>query len=212
MQSLRYLQGFALGDGWVHNGLDRFKLHVYDEKFASKIRRLQKQAKTKLGLLGSEWKGVDHRNVTPVWIFEIGGPLATKNLDLGLLRSPEGLHFLAGLWDADGNWSPPDESHPMGQTRIFGGYHTVRYTKHWMKLQWGFRTGRMYIATPEGHISHIGEHVIYTRTNVYGTGVLTKSMAAWVQLVGSKMLLKGRSFQLGNSLPSAESTTEGTSY
>jgi hypothetical protein len=112
------------------------------------------------------------------------------------LKTPEGLYFLAGLWDADGNWSPPDESHPMGQARIFGGYHTVRYTKHWMKSEWGFKTGRMYIATPEGHISRIGEHIIHTRANVFGTGVLAKSMVAWVQLVGSKMMLKGRSVRI----------------
>jgi len=192
IQALRYLQGFAYGDGWIHNKLNRFKLHVYDSEFASKVRSLQQEVKEELGLLGSEWHGVDHRTGGPVWIFEVGGKLATRRLDLGLLKSPEGLYFLAGLWDADGNWARPDESHPLGQTRLFGGYHTIRYTKRSMKVLWGFATGRMYIATPEGHISTIGDHVIHTRTNVYGTGILARSMGGWVLLVGKKMLLKGR--------------------
>ena len=176
---------------------------MYDRKFASKIRRLQEQVKTDLGLLGSEWKGIDHLG-TRVWIFEIGGPMTTRHLDLSLLKTPEGLFFLAGLWDADGNWSPPDESHPMGQARIYGSYHIVRYAKHFMKLLWSFKTGRMYVATPEGHISRVGEHIIHTRTNVYGTGVLARSMAAWVLLVGRKMILKKRNVRLGKSLPPVE--------
>lgn len=193
IQSLRYLQGFAYGDGWVYNKLNRFKLHVYETEFAAKVRRLHRKVKAKLGLLGSEWHGVDHRTGRPVWIFEVGGKLATERLDLGLLKSPEGLFFLAGLWDADGNWAPPDDSHPLGQTRLFGGYHTIRYTKRGMKALWGFATGRMYVATPEGHVSRMGDHIIRTRTNVYGTGILARSMGAWVEQVGKKMLLKRRS-------------------
>ncbi len=173
--------------------MDRFKLHVYrSASFASRVRKLCAQVKSGLGLLGSEWTGFDHRTGTRVWIFEIGGPLALKNLNLGLLRSPEGLFFLAGLWDADGNWSPPDESHPLGQARIFGGGHTVTIVKRSMRRQWGFMTGRKYVATPEGHVSRIGTHVIVTRTNVYGTGILARSMAQWVAEVGSKMILKRR--------------------
>ncbi len=192
MQSLRYLQGFAYGDGWVYTKLNRFKLHIYDSRFAAKVRRIQRNVKANLGLSGSEWHGRDHRTGRPVWIFEVGGRLATERFDLSLLRSPEGLFFLAGLWDADGNWSAPDESHPLGQTRLFGGWHTISYTKRSMRHIWGFATGRMSIATPEGHTSRIGDHVIHTRVNVYGTGILAKSMAAWVAQVGSKMLLKRR--------------------
>jgi hypothetical protein len=192
IQALRYLQGFAYGDGWIHNKLERFKLHVYDSSFAREVRRLHRKVKVKLTLFGSEWHGVDHRTGRPVWIFEVGGRLATEHLDLSLLKSPEGLFFLAGLWDADGNWAPPDESHPLGQSRLFGGYHTIRYAKRGMKRIWGFATGRMYIATPKGHISKIGEHVIHTRENVYGTGVLSRSMVAWVEHVGGEMILKKR--------------------
>lgn len=194
IQSLRYLQGFAYGDGWIHNKLERFKLLVYhDIRFARKVRRMLKQVKDGLGLNGSEWAGFDHRTGTRVWIFEVGGHLAVKNMDLSLLKCPEGLFFLAGLWDADGNWSRPDESHPMGQARLFGGSHKIRFAKKLMKELWGFSTGRKYIATHEGHVSHIGTHAIHTRTNVYGTGILARSMTHWVKLVGNKMILKKRS-------------------
>jgi hypothetical protein len=113
-------------------------------------------------------------------------------MDLGLLKSPEGLFFLAGLWDADGHWSPADESHPVGQAKLFGGYHTIRVVKRQMRARWGFATGRKYIATHVGHTSKIGDHVIVTRANVYGTGILARSMARWVELVGRKMILKNR--------------------
>jgi hypothetical protein len=192
MQSLRYLQGFALGDGWVHYKYDRFKLHVYDEGLAAKARMMEEQIKSELGLHGSEWHGADSRTGTKVWIFEVGGRSVTLGLNLGLLKSPEGLYLLAGLWDADGSWSPPDESHPMGQARFFGGWHTVWTVKHSMKKLWGFSTGRMYVATPEGHVSKIANHKIVTRVNVYGTGVLARSINDWVRTVGAKMLLKGR--------------------
>ncbi len=126
------------------------------------------------------------------WRFELGGFLSVKDMNLGLIKSSEGPFFLAGLWDADGSWSPPDESHRFGQARILGGSHTVQKTKHLMLHYMGIKCGRMYVATHEGHRSNIGTYVITTRTNVYGTGVLAKSMEKWIQLVGSKMLLKGR--------------------
>ena len=62
--------------------------------------------------------------------------------------------------------------------------------KHALKHQWGISTGRMYVATPEGHTSNIGTYVIHTRKNVYGTGVLSKGMREWIDVVGSKMILK----------------------
>jgi len=118
--------------------------------------------------------------------------MVAKGLSLGLLKTPEALYFLAGLWDADGNWSPPDESHPLGQARLFGGGHKITIVKRMLKRNWGIRTGRKYIATPEGHRSRIGDYEIITRTNVYGTGVLARGMKAWVKLIGEKMILKRR--------------------
>jgi len=199
IQSLRYLQGYALGDGWIYPRLDRFKIFVYDVSFAAKVRLLQAQIEGELGLRVSESTRRDRHTGTMEWRFEIGGSLAVEKLSLHLLRTPEGLYFLAGLWDADGNWSPPDESHSLGQARIFGGGHKVTILKRLMKLRWGFVTGRKYIATHEGHVSSIGTHVIITRTNVYGTGILARSMAAWVTEVGSKMILKKRDVSANRS-------------
>jgi hypothetical protein len=45
-------------------------------------------------------------------------------------------------------------------------------------------------------VSAIGTHKIITRKNVYGTGILARSMADWVRLVGEKMILKKRAVQL----------------
>jgi hypothetical protein len=186
------MQGYALGDGWVHYRYDRFKLHVYDAGLASKLKRMQRRAKKAFNLSGSVWHGTDGRTGTPEWIFEIGGEFATKNLDMSLLRTPDGLSFLAGLWDADGSWSLPDPSHPMGQARFFGGWHAVYMVKHALFRRWDVRTGAPYVATFSGHTSRIGDHVIITRNNVYGTIVKAKSMRLWIDLVGRKMLLKVR--------------------
>jgi hypothetical protein len=165
---------------------------VYDASFASRIRSEIAVVKTEFGLSGSEsWK-IDRLTGTPEWCFELGGNFAVKNLNLGLAKTTEGCHFLAGLWDADGGWYPPDGSHPLGQARVFGNYHTVRTVKHHLRVKYGVRTGRKSIVTPEGHRSKIGDYTIVTRTNVYGTGVLARSMPLWIDLIGSKMLLKGR--------------------
>jgi len=200
IQSLRYLQGFALGDGWIHNKLDRFRIYVYNEWFAGVIRKLCAVVKREFNLSSSESKKPDRITGTMEWSFEVGGRFAVERLNLGLIKSPEGLYFLAGLWDADGNWSTPDGSHPMGQARYFGGGHDVTIVKRLMKRIWGLRTGRKYIATHEGHVGMIGDYRIVTRTNVYGTGILARSMAAWVSEVGSKMILKRR-FDLIALLP-----------
>ncbi|HMD79403.1 MAG TPA: hypothetical protein VKF39_05410 [Nitrososphaerales archaeon] len=143
-------------------------------------------------MTGSESRGIDRLTGTHEWRFELGGAFAVRRLDLGLARSPEGLHFLAGLWDADGGWYSPDESHPLGQARIFGGSHLIRVVKHQMMLQWGIATGRMSIVTHAGHTSKIGDYTLVTRTNVYGTTVRAKCMRLWINLIGSKMLLKCR--------------------
>jgi hypothetical protein len=148
--------------------------------------------KSELNLTGWESERADRLTGTPCWTFEIGRSLAVQNLDLGLLKSTEGPYFLAGLWDADGGWYTPDESHPYGQAKIFGGAHTIRVVKRLMKWQWSIVTGRISIVTPAGHTSKIGDYTIVTRTNVYGTIVRFRSMATWIDLVGSKMLLKGR--------------------
>jgi hypothetical protein len=65
-----------------------------------------------------------------------------------------------------------------------------------MKQLWVFSSGRMYVATPSGHVSAIGTHKIITRENVYGAGILARSMADWVRLVGEKMILKKRAVQM----------------
>jgi len=192
IQSLRYIQGFALGDGWIHNKLDRFRLYAYDPSFAGVIRQSIGCVKREFGLTGSESWGADRLTGTHEWRFEVGGSFAVSGMNLGLLKSAEGPYFLAGLWDADGNWSTPDESHPLGQARIFGNYHIVRVVKHSLRHQFGIVTGRQSVVTREGHTSKIGEHLIITRTNVYGSGVLARSMSCWVESIGSKMLLKKR--------------------
>jgi hypothetical protein len=150
------------------------------------------EVKREFGLTGCESGRVDRLTGTYEWRFELGGELAVRNLNLGLMKSPEGPSFLAGLWDADGGWYTPDESHPYGQAKIFGGAHTIRVVKRLMKRRWGIVTGRISIVTPAGHTSKIGDYTIVTRTNVYGTIVRFRSMATWIDLVGSKMLLKGR--------------------
>jgi hypothetical protein len=198
IQSLRYLQGFALGDGWIHNRLDRFRIYAYDAEFVAKVRELLERVKTEFGLTSSESGRIDRLTGTYEWSLELGGAFAVERLDLGLTKSPEGLHFLAGLWDADGGWYSPDESHPLGQARMFGGSHRIRVVKHQLKLQWGIATGRMSIVTHAGHTSKIGDYTLVTRTNVYGTTVRARSMRLWIELVGSKMLLKCRPQLLAN--------------
>jgi hypothetical protein len=192
IESLRYLQGYGLGDGWIHNKHDRFKVFVYDPAFACKVRDLVSRIKAEYNLTGWESKRADRLTGTLGWTFEIGRPLAVYNLNLGLAKAPEGPYFLAGLWDADGSWSEPDESHPLGQARIFGGWHVVYTVKHTLRHAWGILCGRMSTATAAGHTSKIGDYTIVTRTNVYGTCVKARSMANWIDLIGKKMLLKGR--------------------
>jgi len=150
------------------------------------------QVKLEFGLTGWESGRIDRLTGSYEWRFEIGRSAAVKNLNLGLLNSPEGQYFLAGLWDADGGWTLPDESHPLGQARIWGGWHTVYRVKHVIWHRWGIKTGRMSIATHAGHTSKIGDYTIVTRKNVYGTGVLAKSMKRWIELVGTKMMLKSQ--------------------
>ena len=193
------MQGFAIGDGWIHNRLNRFKVFAYTPEFADKIRGMLSQIKSEFRLTSFESKTTYRLTGTPEWRFEIGGEFAVENLNLGLLKSLEGLHFLAGLWDADGGWYRPDESHPFGQAKLFGNWHTIFTVKKAMRRRWNIMTGRMSISTRVGHEAKIGDYVIVTRNNVYGTIVRTKSMDAWIQLVGDKLLLKGndwnRSYQ-----------------
>jgi hypothetical protein len=193
IQSLRYLQGFGLGDGWVYSKLARFKIHVYDPRLAQQIREMSHQVKVEFGLLGSESERDDRLTGTHEWRFELGGPFAVRNLDMSAARLPEGAYFIAGLWDADGGWYDPDESHPLGQARFFGGSHRVRAVKHALKHQWSISTGRKYLAIRAGHTSKIGDHTIVTRKNVYGTGILSKGMKKWIEVVGTKMILKRQS-------------------
>jgi len=181
-----------MGDGWEYLRLYRFRIFVYEDWFADVVRRMVLAVKRAFELTSSESRSPDRLTGTIEWIFEIGGEFAVKGLNLGLLKTPKGLYFLAGLWDADGNWSRPDEGHPMGQATFFGGLHAVRVVERSMKLNWGFAAGRNYIATHEGHVSRIGDHTITTRTNVYGIIIKAKSMASWVDQVGSKMILKKR--------------------
>jgi hypothetical protein len=191
VRSLRYLQGLASGDGWIYPRLNRFKIFVYDAEFADTIRAILHAVKSEFRLTDGESRRIDRFTGTREWFFELGGENAMRGLHLGLLKSAEGSYFLAGLWDADGGWYAPNESHPFGQARIFGKAHVVRVVKHLMKNQWMIATGRMSIVTNAGHTSRTGSHTIVTRANVYGTTVRTRSMDRWIELVGSMMLLKG---------------------
>lgn len=74
--------------------------------------------------------------------------------------------------------------------------------KHALRRSWGMSTGGMHIATHAGHRSSIGAYTIVTRKNVYATGVLARSMRAWVDLVGSKMILKRRTLEGASTHPS----------
>jgi hypothetical protein len=147
---------------------------------------------TALGLVHSESWRPPHRTYRPEWTFELGGALAVKNMGLGLMKTPEGCFFTAGLWDADGSWTRPDESHPMGQAKFFGGWHVVYWVKRNMRRLWAIGTGKMFVATRGGHTSKIGSHTIVTRNDVYGINVRAVSLQGWIDRVGKFMILKSR--------------------
>lgn len=174
----------------TYNGLDRFRLLAYNEVFAMTVRELVTQVKKEFGLTGSESERTERLTGTHGWSFEVGGAFAVLGLNLGL-KSEEGAYFPAGLWDADGTWTLPDESRPFGRAVFFGGWHAVYLVKRNMKQKWNVATGRMYVATKAGRTSKIGNHTVATKTNVYGTIVKSRSMKAWIEVMGSKMILKG---------------------
>jgi hypothetical protein len=191
-----------LGDGWVHSRLARFRVYAYDPGFVKQIRLMAVQVKGAFGLSVSESEGADRLTGTHECRIEFGGPLAIRDLNLGLANSPEGLYFIAGLWDADGGWYRADDSHPYGQARFFGGWHTVRKVKCVLRDSWAVSTGKMYVATRVGHTSKIGSYTIVTRTSVYGIGVIARSMMTWVDLVGSEVILKRRTLDPEPANPS----------
>ena len=180
----------------------RFRVYAYDVSFVEEVKRLAVQVNVSFGLSVSEGEKSDRVTGTREHRFEFGGPLAVKNLNMSLANSPEGLHFIAGLWDADGGWYTADESHPLGQPRFFGGWHKVYRTKCTLRDRWSISTGKMYVATHAGHASKIGTHRIVTRNNVYGIGVLARGVRLWADLVGSKMILKRRTFESSSKDPS----------
>ncbi len=98
--------------------------------------------------------------------------------------------------------------------RFFGNWHKVYTMKHALRNRWLISTGGMYVATHAGHRSKIAGHTIVTQRNVYATGVLARSMKAWVDLIGSKMILKRRKLdmKLANLSGAQETVSIRTNY
>jgi len=130
--------------------LARFRVYAYDVSFVEEVKRLAVQVNVSFGLSVSEGEKSDRVTGTREHRFEFGGPLAVKNLNMSLANSPEGLHFIAGLWDADGGWYTADESHPLGQPRFFGGWHKVYRTKCTLRDRWSISTGKIVCRNTRG--------------------------------------------------------------